>query len=127
MEIHGECLSWCLIIEFLRSVEAAVGSEMRKQFEDAYNDLIESFGLEPDFKAAALMLKVPDPEDRRPGASVLGFQKNGKIYNTGHLAGQLRRWDRLSAETVQNIITDYWTALNHIDPRFPVDGLSHLA
>ena len=113
--------------EFLQSVEAAVGTEMRKHFQDAYNDLIESFELEPDFKAAALMLKIPDPEDRRPGASVLGFQKNGKIYNTGHLAGQLKRWEGLSEEAVQNIATDYWTALNKIDSRFSVDGLSHMA
>jgi hypothetical protein len=73
------------------------------------------------------MLKIPDPEGERPGASVLGFHKNGTIYNTGHLAGQLKRWEGLREEAVQNIATDYWTALNKIDSRFSVDGLSHMA
>jgi hypothetical protein len=113
--------------EFLRSVEAAVGEKTCQQIKEAYNDLVDSFGLEPDFKAAALMLKIPDPEGERPGASVLGFQKSGTIYNTRHLAGQLRRWECMGDDTVQKIVREYWTALNQIDARLPADGLSHLA
>lgn len=112
--------------EFLRSVEASVGPEMRQKIEAAYNELIASFGLEPDFKAAGLMLKIPHPEGERPGASVFAFQKNGKVYNSGHFAGQLRRWENMEPETVQEITTDYWKKLHEIDGRLSETGMSHL-
>ncbi|PTY02061.1 hypothetical protein DB346_10070 [Verrucomicrobia bacterium LW23] len=112
---------------FLQSIETAVGADARQQIEKAYWELIESFELEPDFKEASLMLKIPHPNNLRPGVSVIGFEQNGKVYNTGHLTGQLGRWGTFSPEEVKTIATDYWSALHTIDPRFSTEGLNHNA
>ncbi len=111
----------------LRSVEASVGSEMRKQFEAAYNDLIDAFGFEPDFRAASLMLKIPDPEGQRNGASVIAFEKQGRIYNTDHMPGQLRKWGSIPRDVCQNLAEQYWADLHKIDPRFPLNGATHVS
>jgi hypothetical protein len=111
----------------LRSVEASVGSDIRKQFEAAYNELIDSFGLEPDFRSAALMLKIPDPEGEKNGASVIAFEKHGRVYNTEFLPGRLRKWGSIAPEICQKIAKDYWATLHKIDSRFPLNGISHMS
>lgn len=111
----------------LRSVEVAVGPEVRKQFEAAYNDLIESFGLEADFRAAALMLKAPDPEGEMTGASVIAFEKKGRVYNPNLMPGRLKRWGSIPPEECQKLVRDYWTELHEIDSRFPSEGASHVS
>jgi hypothetical protein len=84
-----------------------------------------SFKLEPEFKAAALMLKVPHPDGDGLGASVLALEKQGRIYNTKHMRHQLKRWG-LSPSVIEQITSDYWTALHDIDSRFNPDGIVHL-
>lgn len=111
----------------LRSVEAAVGPGVRKQFEAAYNDLIESFGLEADFRAAALMLKVPDPEGEKTGASVIAFHKHGTVYNPDLMPGRLEGWGSIPPEECQKLVRDYWAELHEIDARFPSDGATHVS
>lgn len=111
----------------LRSVEAAVGPQTRKEFEAAYNDLIESFGLEADFGAAALMLKVPDPGDEMTGASLLAFEKQGRIYNPNLMPGRLERWGSIPPEDCRKLAEDYWAELHRIDSRFALDGTKHLS
>jgi hypothetical protein len=112
--------------DFLLSIERSAGQKCRDEMKLFYSDLIKSFQLEPEFKAAALMLKVPQPDGDRPGASVLGLEKQGRIYNTNHLKGQLRRWN-LTPTIVDQITSEYWNALHQIDPRFSSDGISHMA
>lgn len=92
--------------------------------QNFYDELVNEYGLELDFKAAAVMLKVPHPDGDGLGASVLGLEKQGRIYNTAHMPNQLKRW-WLNSEIVEQITSEYWTALNAIDSRFMVDGMSH--
>jgi hypothetical protein len=112
--------------DFLKAVEQSAGRKSRDQIERFYKDLTESFKLEPEFKAAAVMLKVPHPEGDGLGASVLALEKQGRIYNTKHMRHQLKRWG-LSQAIIERITSDYWTALHNIDSRFNPDGIVHLA
>lgn len=112
--------------DFLEAIEQSAGRRSRDQIQHFYNDLTESFKLEPEFKAAALMLKVPHPDGDGLGASVLALEKQGRIYNTKHMKNQLKRWS-LSPEIVEQIASDYWAALHSIDSRFKPDGIVHLA
>lgn len=113
--------------DFFHAVETSAGSQTRRQIEEAIDDLIESFGLEPEYKAAAVMLKLPDPSERAPGASLIAFEKNGRVYNTGHLKGQLRRWESLTPEQASDICSEYWKQLHEIDPLFEDAGMSHMS
>lgn len=90
-----------------------------------YRDLVESFELEPEFKAAAVMLKVSDPDEERPGVSVLALEKSGRIYNTEFLPRQLSRWG-VEKAAADLIAENYWAALHALDPRFDLAGISHL-
>lgn len=112
--------------EFFSDLEAFVGSDLRKKTESFINDLINNFGLEPDYKVAAVMLKVPDPNDEKPGASVIAIEKKGRIYNTGHLKNQLLRWG-LSEKRVDIICREYWNELHLIETGFLPDGIGHLS
>lgn len=112
--------------DFLEAIEKSAGRKCRDQIEQFYGDLIDSFKLEPEFKAAAVMLKVPHPDGDGLGASVLALEKEGRIYNTKHMRHQLKRWG-LSQTVIEQITSDYWTALHNIDARFKPDGIVHLA
>jgi hypothetical protein len=57
--------------DFLTALDDSVGVEIREKVERFYGDLIADLELEPDFKSATLMLKVPDPTGEKPGVSVL--------------------------------------------------------
>lgn len=113
--------------EFYLKVEKAIGAKMRNQMENAAEDLIQSCGLEPDFKAAAIMLKLPDIEGEAPGASLIAFEKEGRVYNTNHMYGQLSRWEQLGPEEADKITKEYWKALHEIDCRFAIEGMNHNA
>lgn len=112
--------------DFLRSIEESSGRQCREDMRSFYRDLVDSFGLEAEFKGASLMIKVPDPEVERLGVSVLGLEKAGRIYNTQHLKGQLKRWG-VDSQVVDQLARDYWAALNAIDHRFDRNGISHSA
>ena len=113
--------------DFLRSVETSAGAALRAEIEKAYKDLVDSFKLEASFKSASLMLKIPHPEGERLGASVFAFEKDGRVYNTRHMRGQLERWEILKPEVIAQLTSEYWDALNRINPHFPRDGVNHLA
>jgi hypothetical protein len=108
--------------EFLLAVEKSVGGEVRDKIKAFYDDLVESFSLEPDFKAATLMLKVPDPHEEHTGASVMAIEKQGRIYNTKMIQYQLKHWG-FAPEIVDEITSDYWNALHKIDSRFSPKGI----
>jgi len=112
--------------DFLRSVEETSGRRCRDEMQTFYRDLVQSFELEPEFKAAAIMLKVPDPNEERPGVSVLALEKGGRIYNTQFLPRQLARWD-VNESYANSIAETFWSALHTLDSRFESDGIVHLA
>lgn len=112
--------------DLLASVEQSAGQHCRDQMQAFYGDLVKSFELEPEFKAAAVMLKVPDTVEGRPGVSVLAMEREGRVYNPKFLSGQLARWgvDRGDAKKVA---ADYWQTLHGIDARFDPAGIEHKA
>lgn len=112
--------------DFLQAIEQSAGRKCRDHIQQFYSDLIDSFKLEPEFKAAAVMLKVPHPDGDGLGVSVLALEKQGRIYNTNHMRHQLRRWG-LGPTIIEQITSDYWTALHNIDSRFSPDGITHVA
>jgi hypothetical protein len=112
--------------EFFSDLETIIGQELRKKTESFYNDLINSIGLEPDFKSAAVMLKIPDQNDEKPSSSVIAIEKRGRILNTGYLRGQLGKWG-LPYEHVNTICREYWGELHSIEDGFLVDGMKHVA
>jgi hypothetical protein len=91
-----------------------------------YGDLVKSFELEPEFKSAAVMLKVPDTVEGRPGVSVLAMEREGRVYNPKFLSGQLSRWGVDKAEA-KKVAAAYWDALHAIDRRFDQAGIEHKA
>jgi len=112
--------------DFLHAVESSVGAALRGQIEAFYNGLIESLQLEPEFKAAAVMLKLPHPDGDRVGASLLAFEKQGRIYNNKLMKPQLQGWG-LNPGSVDRITSAYWNALHDIDHRFNPEGITHVA
>ena len=112
--------------EFFSDLETIIGPELRKKTESFYNDLINNIGLEPDFKSAAVMLKIPDPNDEKPSASVIAIEKRGRILNTRYLRGQLEKWG-LPYEHVNTMCREYWGELHSIENGFLVDGMKHVA
>lgn len=111
--------------EFYDAVEDAAGRPLRIAMELFAKDLADAFGLEEEFKAAALMLKIPHPDGESNGASVLALEKQGRIYNTWHLPKQLAGWGFTTAQA-KRIATDYWSSLHAVDNRFRRDGILHL-
>lgn len=112
--------------DFLLAVRQSGGNECADLMQQFYSDLIREFSLEPDFKAAAVMLKVPHPDGDGLGASILALEKQGRVYNTQHIRSQLTRWG-LNQETVERIASEYWSALHSVDSRFRTDGIWHLS
>ena len=88
-------------------------------------DHVSEVGIEPVFKAAAVMLKVPDPNGEALGASLLAIERSGRIYNPDHGRNQVRRWGWDEA-AVDRTIGAYWRRLHDLDGRFSVTGISHL-
>jgi len=111
--------------DFLLAVQQSGGRECADLMQQLYSDLAKEFSLEPDFKAAAVMLKVPHPDGDGLGASILALEKQGRVYNTRHMRNQLKRWG-LNHETVERIASEYWSALHSVDSRFRTDGIGHL-
>jgi len=111
--------------DFLRNLDEAVGADVREKVEDFYERLATDLGLELEFKAAALMLKIPHPSGEKNGVSLLAIERQGRIYNTSHMRRQLLRWG-LPEDVAYPIIYDYWKALHSIDNRFLEKGMSHM-
>lgn len=112
--------------DFFQAVDSAAGKSTANLMRNFYSEIIEDLSLEPDFKAAAIMLKIPHPDGNGLGASVMALEKQGRIYNSDFLKGQLLRWG-LPESMVEEISQNYWGELNKIDSRFRVDGIGHLA
>lgn len=112
--------------DFSLAVQQTAGRECADSMRQFYNDLVQEFSLKPDFKTAAVMLKVPSPDGEGPDVSIIALEKQGRLYNTQHMFHQLKSWN-LNQETVENIVYDYWSALHTIDSRFREDGINHLA
>jgi hypothetical protein len=111
--------------DFLKNLDEAVGVAVRERVEDFYGRLTTDLDLEPEFKAAALMLKMPHPSGEKNGVSLLAIERQGRIYNTSHMRRQLLRWG-ISEEVALPIVYDYWKALHRIDNRFLERGMSHM-
>ena len=112
--------------DFFKALDASVGVSVREKAEEFYRSLSTELDLEPDFKAAAMMLKVPDPKGEKPGVSVLAIERQGRIYNTKHMLNQLERWG-LSQDTIYAITSEFWKGLHQIDSRFLEGGIIHMA
>jgi hypothetical protein len=111
--------------EFLQSVEAEAGQECRQKIYGFYSDLLESFDCFVDFKTSSLMIKMSPHTDDHKGVSVLGFSKNGRIYNTGFFK-MIKKWGIRQAE-VDAIAATYWGELHAIDPRFELKGMGKMS
>jgi len=112
--------------DFLLAVQQSGGRECADLMQQFYSDLVSEFSLEPDFKAAAVMLKLPHPDGDGLGVSILALEKQGRVYNTRHMRNQLKHWG-LNDETVERIASEYWSALHSVDSRFRTDGIGHLS
>lgn len=112
--------------DFLLAVRQSGGRECADLMQQFYSDLVTEFSLEPEFKASAVMLKVPHPDGDGLGASILALEKQGRVYNTRHMRNQLKRWG-LNQKTVESIVYDYWSELHSVDSRFRTDGIGHLS
>jgi hypothetical protein len=112
--------------EFFNDIEATCGSELRRKTESFYNDLINTIGLEPDFKSAAVILKIHDPNDEYPSAPLISLVKEGKILNSRYLPSKLKKWG-MSGERADALCRDYWAELNSIEKGFLIDGIKHVA
>jgi hypothetical protein len=112
--------------DFITALDNSVGIAVREKVEQFYRSLADELGLESDFKAAAMMLKVPDPRGEKLGVSVLAIERQGRIYNTTHMINQLERWG-ISKDTISAISSEFWKALHKIDSRFLQDGIIHMA
>jgi hypothetical protein len=112
--------------DFLEELDKSVGTSIRDKVEQFYQSLASELHLEKDFKSAALILKVPDPSDEKPGASLLSIERQGRIYNNQYLKGQLIKWG-LPQDKVDSIVSEFWHALHQIDNRFLEDGIRHIA
>ncbi|HEY3242783.1 MAG TPA: hypothetical protein VGM03_05470 [Phycisphaerae bacterium] len=86
-----------------------------------YDGLVSAYGLELEPEAPAVMIKIPHPHDEQSGASVLGIERSGRVYNPDHLRKQLGRW-RLP----ETVWLDYWKELHSIDAGFSLEGISHI-
>jgi hypothetical protein len=112
--------------EFFNDIEETCGSELREKAEVFYNDLINRVGLEPDFKSAAVILKIPDPNDENPSAPLISLVREGKILNSRYLPSKLKKWG-IPGERADSICRDYWAELNSIEKGFLIDGIRHIA
>jgi hypothetical protein len=102
----------------------SVGSEATDSVRQLVDNVSE-MGIVPDFKSAAVMLKVPDPTGEALGASLLAIEKSGRVYNPDHGRNQVRRWGWDDA-AFDRTIGAYWRRLHALDSRFLKTGISHL-
>jgi hypothetical protein len=102
----------------------SIGLESAERVRQFVDDL-SNVGIEPVFKGAALMLKVPDPNGEAQGASLLAIERSGRIYNPNHGSNQVRKWGWDEA-AIARTIGAYWHRLHELDPRFSVTGISHV-
>jgi hypothetical protein len=110
--------------ELVADLEKAIGEEKTARVKYFYDDLLENLELEGLFRAAALMIKIPDPANEKPGASLLAIERNGGIYNPRFLLKQLMRMG-VDQRTAESISSEYWESLNKIDKRFDPNGMKH--
>jgi len=111
--------------DFLLSVQETAGRKCADQMKQFYDELINDFGLEPEFKVSSVMLKLPNPDGDSAGASILGLEKKGRAFNIMYLKEQLVSWG-LDKEISRKITKEYWSGLNKIDSRFNADGIRHM-
>ena len=71
------------------------------------------------------MIKMSPHTDDHKGVRVLGFSKNGRIYNTGFFK-MIKKWGIRQAE-VDAIAATYWGELHAIDPRFELKGMGKMS
>lgn len=109
--------------KLLSQIKDVAGPKVAEQIHHFYEGLIERLELEPDFKSAALMLKIPDPDEQKPGASVLAIHREGRAYNPHFMRPQLQRWG-LPADVVASITSRYWERLHSIHAGFLPTGTS---
>jgi hypothetical protein len=108
--------------DFLQSLDNHIGHELRKKVEAFYNDLIERYDLEPEFKTASLMLKVPDPIGEKAGISVFAIERTGRLYNTVFLRLGMLKFN-IPKEDVESLCNEFWSNLHNINHSFRLDGI----
>jgi len=106
-----------------RHLKDALGPKTEEHIRHFYKGLTKRLGLEPDFKSAALMLKIPDPAEEKPGASVLAIHRDARAYNPQSMRRLLERWG-LPADRVESITSRYWERLHSIHEGFLLNGMS---
>jgi hypothetical protein len=109
---------------FFGALSSAVGRECSDRVRTFVTQLADA-GLEPVFKSATLMLKVPAPPGKRLGASLLALEKSGFIYNSDHGPNQMGRWD-WTEDRIDATLGKFWRDLHALDSRFSLTGISHL-
>jgi hypothetical protein len=110
--------------DFYESLRLSIGPERTEQVR-RFIDSVAELGVEPEYKAAAVMLKIAAPDGESPGASLLAIERSGRIYNNIHGWHQVNRWG-WDLETVGRTIGEYWRELHRIDSRFSPEGIGHL-
>jgi len=110
--------------EFLIGLDQSIGASKREQVKNFYDNLVDKLELEAEFGSATLMIKIPDPTNENPGASVLAIVREGKIYNPKYMLNQLIRMG-VDREMSESISFNYWKELNKIDKQFDVKGMGH--
>ena len=112
--------------EFWATFKAATSTDTTDRFRRFVDGLTKSDAnaLESDYRQRTLMIKVPDPDEAKGGASVFAITCDGRAYNTSHGERQAVRWG-LPADWVQKIIRDYYARLHDICPGFRVEGVVH--
>jgi hypothetical protein len=110
--------------DFWKSLEHHIGYELRKKVEAFYNDLIDTYGLEPLFRSAAMMLKIPDPYGEKQGISVFALERAGRVINTRFFKGGMIKHG-INSKLAESIALDFWEELHKIDSGFRTDGMDH--
>jgi len=106
------------LAEYLNQKEL---EKLQRFIHDLYD-----MGIEPEFKSAALMLKVPDPTEESVGISLMAIEREGRVYNPDHAYRQVTKrwhWDK---KTADDVIGGYWKRLHSIDNRFSLTGVTHV-
>ncbi len=108
--------------DFLNGLDEHLGQPLRKKVEAFYNDLIETYGIEPIFTSANLLIKFPDPLGENPSVTLIALEKMGRIYNARGVVSQLPKLLQ-SEERAEQIYKEYWRELHSINPGFNLDGI----
>ncbi len=107
---------------FLAALKGAIGDDNTKAIRTLYTDLRQELGLETTFATASLMLKFPDPAEEARSASLLGFGKDGGVFNARYLPTRLANM-KMDQTTAAHIASNFWQALHRINKRFALDGI----